>query len=787
LEIASVPVTLIAAAAVAAPFAGALIIGVLRLLDVRASVCAALATLAAASSGLLVAALWAAPEAAALWHVDWIPTAGVGFGVWVDPVGRAVALLVTGIAFLGFLYSTAYVPRSTEGRGPGRQGAYYAYLLVLTGAVLGLCFSADLIQFYLFWEVIDIAAFLLVGLNWRDAGARHSAGVVLLVTTLGGLALFVGIVLIGSAAGTYAIPELLGQADVLAEAPLFGPALLLLVVGATTKAAQIPFHIWLPHSMAAPTPVNALADSAAALAAGLFLLLRFHPVAAQHPVWTTLLTVIGLASAIAGGVLAARELDLKILLAYSTVSQYGFMFALLGIGGSAAPAVAVFFLVQHGILKAGLFFVVGAVGYASGVWRIGGGGDRLWRRLPLLFAVAAVLSVSLAGLPPLGGFWMKESFLHQVVATSSPGLIGLFIMAAALTVAYTLRFFTELFFARAHTAAPVRRVPALMVVVPGVLATLTVVFGVLPGFLADHLAVPAGTAITGRTADLELGFELGPALFASAAALGLGLLAFVWLGRRRILDQLLRPEWSLDRLHRRGVGALLQASRWSIGLQDGQLLRYLTWTLVTLSLLVGFTVLTTDPLSLLSGTPGYASAPPEIDWRMSLLLLLVCAGTLMTLLLTRHVHIVLALGVVGYLIAGVFGMALAPSLGLLQVHVETLVTVLLILPLATIPQEVRARMFTATRQRLSTGRVAIAGGAGAVSAWVSWIAIEQLPPRPIAPWFLEHGRELTGSDDLVAAVLLHFRAMDTLGEIVVFATATAGVLALSHIIRRERQ
>jgi multisubunit Na+/H+ antiporter MnhB subunit len=597
----------------------------------------------------------------------------------------------------------------------------------------------------------------------------------------------VGIVLIGSAAGTFAIPELLDQADVLAEAPLFGPALLLLVVGATTKAAQLPFHIWLPHSMAAPTPVNALADSAAALAAGLFLLLRFHPVAAEHPVWTTLLTVIGLASAIAGGVLAARELDLKILLAYSTVSQYGFMFALLGIGGSAAPAVAVFFLVQHGILKAGLFFVVGAVGYASGMWRIGGGGDRLWRRLPLLFAVAAVLSVSLAGLPPLGGFWMKESSLHAVVATSSPGLVALFIMAAALTVVYMLRFFTELFFAGAHTAAPVRRVPALMVAVPGALATLTVVFGVRPGFLVDHLAMPAGMAITGRRADLELGFELGPALFASAAALGLGLLAFVWLGRQRILDQLLRPEWSLDRLHRRGAGALLQASRFSLRLQDGQLLRYLTWTLVTLSLLVGFAVLATDPLSLLSGTPGYGSAPPEIDWRMSLLLLLVCTGTLMTLLLRRHVHIVLALGVVGYLIAGVFGMALAPSLGLLQVHVETLVTVLLILPLATIPKEVRARMFTATRQRLSTGRVAIACGAGAVSAWVSWIAIEYLPPRPIAPWFLEHGRELTGSDDLVAAVLLHFRAMDTLGEIVVFATATAGVLALSHIIRRERQ
>jgi multicomponent Na+:H+ antiporter subunit A len=241
----------------------------------------------------------------------------------------------------------------------------------------------------------------------------------------------------------------------------------------------------------------------------------------------------------------------------------------------------------------------------------------------------------------------------------------------------------------------------------------------------------------------------------------------------------------VDGAYLRVARAAEGAGRWVLRLQNGMLLRYTSVTLLALLALAGFAVLASGTWPALPRLDDPTSA--GLDWRMALLLLLVCAGTLLTFVLREHLQMVLVLGAVGYLIAGVFALAFAPNLGLLQVHVETLVTVLLVLPLAAIPRQVRERLFLQTRERVTAGRLALATLAGVAGAWVSWLAIEHLPSDPVAPWYGENAQELVGATDVVAAVLIHFRALDTLGEIIVFATAALGVLVLSHLIRKEKR
>jgi NADH:ubiquinone oxidoreductase subunit 5 (subunit L)/multisubunit Na+/H+ antiporter MnhA subunit/multisubunit Na+/H+ antiporter MnhB subunit len=776
----------IAAATVALPFAGAMLIALLRAAGWRDAPHATIAVACSAATVGLAAVLWLAAPHPVTWRAEWIPAAGISFGLQVDGLSLLFTALVAGVGLLTFLYSAVYLPRTSEGRGrEGSIAGYYAYLLLLTGAMLGLVFSADLIQLYVFWELLDLAAFLLIGLNWRSPRARASAVTVLLFTTLGGLALLVSVVLIGSAAGTFWIPEILERAELVRASPLFAPALLLVILGAASKAAQFPLHVWLPRAMAAPTPVNALEDSATVLAAGVFLLARLHPLFAGDPLWTLPMVAVGVASMLAGGILALTARDLKVILAYSTISQFGFVFVLLGYGGDAALAAALFFLFQHALLKSGLFFVVGAVGSTTGVWVLGRTRG-LWRRLPLTFGIACVLALSLGGVPPLAGFWMKEAFFGKTLDSGAGALLVLAVVGSALTTAYLLRFLAGTFWSGSAEPGPLRVTPGKLLLAPGLLAGLTLLFGLRPGLATEPFAQPAAAAVLGRTATLDFELHLGPVLLLSLLALALGALGFAALRVRALpLTGLARVADLPGGAYRLAAGGVGSAGAWVLRLQNGILLRYTFITLLALLGLVGFAVLA----AIIRGEAGFPPLPgvtaAGFDWRMALLLLLVCAGTLLTFLLREHLPMVLALGAVGYLMAGVFALALAPNLGLLQVHVETLVTVLLVLPLAAIPREVRERLFVRTRERLTVGRLALAGVAGVGAAWVSWLAIEHLPPDPVAPWYSENAPELVGATDIVAAVLIHFRALDTLGEIIVFATAAAGVFALSHLIRKE--
>lgn len=765
---------LAAAASVGAPFLGALLIAGVRATGRQRGPYAAIGLTTSVVTAILIGWLWVVAPRPVIWRVDWIGSAGIGFGFHVDELSLLFAVLVAGVGVLTFLYSVRYIPPLLERWGvAGGEAMYYGALLLFTGSVLGLVFAVDLIQLYVFWELIDVASFLLIGLNRRDPAARASAVKVLFITALGGLSVLLGFVLLGTAAGTYSLPVLLAQGSAGLDPSLAGLILVLLVFGAAAKAAQFPLHVWLPNAMQAPTPVNAFLDSAALLAAGVYLLARVQPIFVASPLWFWMVGGIGFASLFAGGVLALRATDTKIILAYSTVSQYGFMFALLGMGTASAMAAALFLFFQHGLLKAALFFSAGAVIHATGR-----------KALPLPFLLTGLLALSLGGVPPLGGFWMKEIFVKKILEEQGLWLALLAVAGSALTLVYMLRFLRVVFSGGSTPPPSLRPVPRSMLVAPGVLALLTVLLGVWPELIGTTLAEPAAAAVLGGVAELDIGLEIGGALLLSLTGLGLGAAAFItlerWAGAVRWVTS---ARWSLGRAYSALAAGVDNVGRAALQLQNGRLPRYLSLTLFGGLGLLAFSALR-SPATGLARLPSTGAGAP-VDWRVALLLLLVSAGTLCTLLVRHHLQMILALGAVGYLMAGVFGLALAPNLGLLQVHVETLVTVLLVLTLARIPRSRLVRMAYKKRERRPLGRIGLAVAAGAASAWVSWLAIEHLPANPIAPWFNQNAASLTGSNDVVTAVLIDFRALDTLGEVIVFATAAIGVYVITRLIYKE--
>lgn len=723
-----------------------------------------------------------------IWRVDWAETAGIGIGLYVDDLSLLFAVMVAGVSLLSLLYSVSDIPHILE-EEPGHRGrtTYYVAMLVFSGAMLGLVFATDLLQLYVLWELTSIASFVLIGIRWDDPTARTGAVKALVITGASGLALLVGLLTIGSTLGTFSLPEVTQSRELLSASPVFGVVLLLLLVGAVAKSAQFPLHVWLPNAMVAPTPVSAFLHSAALVAAGFYLLARFFPLFAWSTLWAWSVGAVGAASMIVGGLLAMRARGMKELLAYSTISQYGFMFLLLGLGTAEALAAALFSFFQHGLIKAGLFFSAGILTVVTGQKELGKNGG-IWSMIPFTFAITTVLALSLSGLPPLAGFWVKEGLLASVISGGNVALVVLVVAASSLTFVYMLRFLSGAFIRGSPIPAGLETVPGLMLAATAALTLLTLIFGLRPSLLNAALVEPAAMTVIGKPVNLHFGFHLDQPMFLSVLALSLGISAFAlfryWAPA---LAETTKPEWSLDRLYGGIVSNLGRAGRQALRLQSGSLQQYirLCWLGMLGLIVISLVPLTSQPAAMAIGGSGVPSGRGLVDAAMALLLILIVIGTLLTFIVRRHIHVVLALGSVGYLIAGVFALELAPDVGLVQVHVETLVTVLLVLAIVLIPRVVRQPFVLHPRMRLSVGTVALATVSGLGSAWLSWLAINHLAVDAIAPWYNEQAPRITHAEDVVAAILVSFRALDTLGEITVFAVSAIGVLALVRVIRRE--
>jgi multicomponent K+:H+ antiporter subunit A len=293
-------------------------------------------------------------------RLSWVPAIGLDLGLRFDGLSLVFTLLILGMGLLVDLYARYYLPTNAS------RGRFYALLLLFQAAMLGIVIADNLLLLLLFWELTSVASFLLIGYDPATAGARRGARMALLVTAAGGLALLAGFLLLGSVVGSLSLGEVLAAGETVRDHPLHVPILLLILLGAFTKSAQVPFHFWLPAAMAAPTPVSAYLHSATMVKAGVFLLARLFPVFADGGLWFALVGGIGLATFVFGAYVALFKHDVKGLLAYSTISHLGLMTFLFGLGTPLGAVAGLFHILNHAVFKASLFMTAGIIDHEAG-------------------------------------------------------------------------------------------------------------------------------------------------------------------------------------------------------------------------------------------------------------------------------------------------------------------------------------------------------------------------------------------------------------------------------------
>jgi NADH-quinone oxidoreductase subunit L len=404
----------------------------------------------------------------------WIPADGgpiATVGVLVDPLSNAMLVLVTLVSLLVQVYSLAYL----SDERPGSLGRYYTYQSLFAFSMLGLVLAPGFLQMFVFWELVGLCSYLLIGFWYERPAAARAAVKAFWITKLGDVGFIVGIVLLWSATGTFEFTELFEKAQAQAlVVPGLTTIMFLIYLGAVGKSAQFPLHVWLPDAMEGPTPVSALIHAATMVTAGVFMVTRAEQLFALVPQVLTLIAWVGAFTALLAATMACVEGDIKRVLAYSTVSQLGYMMAAAGAGASDAGFLH---LLTHGLFKALLFLAAGAVIHAVGtndIFRMGG----LFRAMPHTGIVFVVGTLALAGVPPLAGFFSKEAVLGGVWEAHLTGPFLMLALTALLTAFYMFRVVFVAFFGRGHAGGHPHEAPWLMRGPLWLLAALTVLVGV---------------------------------------------------------------------------------------------------------------------------------------------------------------------------------------------------------------------------------------------------------------------------------------------------------------------
>ncbi|MER7456761.1 Na+/H+ antiporter subunit A [Micromonospora sp. NPDC126480] len=699
--------------------------------------------------------------------VTWVPQLGLAIALRMDTLSWLMVVLVGGVGALVLAYSARYF--RSDDPGLGRFAAVFA---AFAGAMLGLVVADDLLLLYVFWELTTVFSYLLIASDPTRRASRRAAMQALLVTTLGGLAMLAGFVMLGQHAGSYRWSEV---ADNLPGGGYLTVALVLVLLGALSKSAIFPFSFWLPGAMAAPTPVSAYLHAAAMVKAGVFLVALMGPAVADAAPWRPVLLAGGLITMFLGGWAALRQVDLKLLLAYGTVSQLGLLMVVLGAGTRDTALAGAAMVLAHAMFKATLFLVVGVIDHVAGtrdLRELGG----LGRRAPALLVVAALAAASMAGLPPMAGFVAKEAAVEAFLHGGTAELIVLagVVLGSALTVAYTLRFVWGAFADKpgvpATQAEPVRW-PFLAP--PAVLAVGGLAAGALAPAVDRLLAPYADRYPTGADPGYHLalwhGFTPALALSALAIAGGAGLFLLLHRGRLRPVRLPVDGSWFYDRV----VGAVDRAAVELTGAtQRGSLPFYLGVILVVLVVLPGGALLAGAPWPQrfkLWDTPLQAVAGAVV------LVAAVAAARA-----RRRLTAMILVGVTGYGTALLFILHGAPDLALTQFLVETVTIVMFVLVLRRLPAKFSERPIRASRR----GRIALGVAVGLVTAGMAYVAAGARVATPVSVGFPDEAVSYGGGKNVVNVTLVDIRAWDTMGEIAVLVVAATGVASL--IFRRSR-
>lgn len=709
----------------------------------------------------------------------WVPSFGVDLSFYIDGLSLVFALLISGIGALVTIYAGGYLA------GHPQLGRFYLYLLLFMTAMLGLVLSGNIITMFIFWELTSLSSYLLIGFNHRQAGARASALQALLITGLGGLALLAGLVLLGQAGGSWELATLLNQVTTIQSHPLYLPILLLILLGAFTKSAQFPFHIWLPNAMAAPTPVSAYLHSATMVKAGVFLLARFSPILGDTPAWQVSLTTAGAVTMLLGAYLAWQQIDLKRILAYSTISALGTLVLLLGVGTAVAVKAAVVFLIVHSLYKGALFMAAGAIDHETGTRDITQLGD-LRRAMPVTFVAVTLAALSMAGALPLFVGYIGKKLIYEAALTAPAAgglLTGAVLLANVFTVVVAGLVAVRPFLGRpaampksAHEAPPSLWLGPLLLSGLGLLLVGLLEF--TPGSLLTPFLATSASAIAAELVQVKLAAWSGVnAIFWLSL---ITLLAGVGLyAGRNALRRRLQPANAAgaaigpEQLYNRALDGLRAVAAGQTRLlQHGYLRLYLLTIVLTVAGLVGYTLLNRYGLNI--GSSWSSVIVHEVTVTVVMLL-----ATLAAVVSSSRLATIAALGVVGYGLSLLFVFYGAPDLAMTQLAVETLTVIILALTLYHLPRF--------SRLTGAAGRARDALAALVVGGLVFLLALTALsvPMQPrLTPFFAENSATLAQGRNIVNVILVDFRALDTLGEITVLAVAALGIYALLNMKSR---
>lgn len=699
---------------------------------------------------------------------NWIPAFDVNLNFVLDGLSLLFVLMISGIGTLVFWYTSSYL------KGHQYLDRFYAYLGIFMSAMLGLVLSDNLISLFLFWELTSISSFFLIGFNNENESSRKSALLALGITGIGGLFLLAAAVIIGQITSTYSLTEILLLSDEFAMSSGYVFVVILIFLAAFTKSAQFPFHFWLPGAMKAPTPVSTYLHSATMVKAGIYLILRFSPILGGTDLWKISLITIGAITMLYSAIQMLFRIDLKAILAYSTICALGIMTFLTGIGTYESLIAAMVFIVVHALYKASLFLITGIIDHETGTRDITKLSGLRHGLLPIAVAgfIAAIIS---GGVPPTLGFVGKdliyESTLHSGL---NPWLMtGVAILTNILLFYGGFVVGVKPFLGKKQEAYSNLHMPSIRLwLPPAIMVSLGLVLGFMPFLLGEYIVIPGAKLLANSESVFHLKLWHGFNLIFGLSALTIvsGVIVYLLLKPKNTLKtfierfEFLSPKSVTDYLV---TVFKICSSYWTMLFQNGYLRHYVATYVTFIIVLVSY-LLFKDPVIRID----YHSLSQLTVYEIVIVLIMLMS-TLFTVFTNSRLAAVASMGIIGFAFCLLYLFYSAPDLAMTQFSVDTLTVILFVLVLYRLPKYLR---FSKNYLRIEHG--ILSAVFGSLITFLILKVLSEPKNSQISDFYAENSYTLAKGKNVVNVILVDFRGSDTLIEITVLIVAAIGVFGL---------
>lgn len=718
---------------------------------------------------------------------NWIPSLHINFDLYLDGLSLLFVLLISGIGSLVVLYSIYYLDRSE------RLGQFYVYLLMFMAAMLGIVLSDNVFVLYTFWELTSISSFLLIGYWHFKERSRYGALKSMLITVFGGLSMLGGFILLSVVADTTSIQAMIAKSDYILSNDYLPLILAFILLGAFTKSAQFPFHIWLPDAMEAPTPVSAYLHSATMVKAGLYLIARFSPIFSSYEWFFIIVSIFGIITLCWGSYMAVRQTDLKAILAFSTISQLGMIMAMLGFGTNIAIFAAVFHILNHATFKGSLFMIAGIIDLQTGTRDIRKLG-KLFTLLPITGTLALFGTFSMAGvpLPFLNGFYSKELFFESTLALQNGTLSitsflttvipYLAVIGSIFTFVYSMYLFFGLFGRNKNKEVSLpkqpKEAPIGMLISPSILVIGVIIIGLMPNLFNQNFLAHAAASINPTAGIDAISFwhGLAPAFLMSLIVVVIGTILALTRTKWNTVYDLLPGRFSFNTVYDQSVKSIdTFSSKITNFYMNGSLRTYMI-LIITTTFIVSFVYM--------YYTDGFTidfSDLAEITTLEIVVVVAIVVAAIGTIFSNHNVAAILILGITGYGVAILFVLYRAPDLALTQLVIETITVTLFLLCFYHFPKLTKrneSKKTVATNLFVSIGFGVLMTMIGISALSSSWF-------DKISEYFIETSLPIGGGKNIVNVILVDMRGIDTLFEIAVLGLAGLAVFSLIKLRKNK--